>query len=104
MRLKKGILCICMLVTVLCSTVGAAAKKASPTGNDIWKYGTTGLFGGGTVYSEYVNWKAPKWYKASVKNAKGVYRCQFQYNGSTYAKASVNAYAGRTDYSYYDYK
>ena len=81
-------------------TATAASATTAYLDHGIWKYGTTGLCGSGTVYSKYYDWDYT-YSQASVKNAKGVYRKDVQRNAQ--ASASAKAYAFQVDHAYYDF-
>ena len=100
MKTKKFFV-IGALAAVVLSSTSALAKTEYPDGA-IWKHGTTGLFGGGTLYSEYYNYDHTYSY-ASVINAKGVSDDNTQSKPEVFAKASVKAVALKTDHAYYNY-
>ena len=95
----KRILAIGALAAVVLSSTTALAQL-DILDHGLWSHGTTGLFGGGKVYSQYQDWSY-NWSYASVKNAKGKKASDTKYNDT--AKASIKAYAGRTDYAYYNF-
>lgn len=100
MKVKK-IAAALSLIAIVGSSVTALAKTYYlDTG--IWKAGTTGWFGGGTVYSEYLDY-SHDWYSATARNAYGKTVSVTKKAGDTYAKASTTAIKFLDDYSYYDY-
>lgn len=64
-----------------------------------WSHGTTGLTGGGTLYS-YYECCYDCTSKASVKNHEGKYDAQIKC--CSQAKAELPAKAFKTEYAYYD--
>ncbi|HOH58951.1 MAG TPA: hypothetical protein PLQ22_02950, partial [Bacilli bacterium] len=77
-----------------------ALAKTAYLDTGIWKYGTTGLCGGGDVYSKYSDWDHTYSY-ASVKNGKG--KTASDTKKGAQASASLTASKFRTDYSYYNF-
>ncbi|NLD79537.1 MAG: hypothetical protein GX641_04360 [Mollicutes bacterium] len=69
----KKALATCLLLATIGGTLfsGVAAAGLKYTGTGWWSYGTTKLFGGGTVYSNLTD--AVFQHSTSVKNAKGVW-------------------------------
>lgn len=97
----KKALATCLLLATIGGTLfsGVAAAGLKYTGTGWWSYGTTGLFGGGTVYSNLSD--AVFQHSTSVKNANGKWGYSDIQNAGTTAKASQKAYNFRTDYAYY---
>lgn len=97
----KKALATCLLLATIGGTLfsGVAAAGLKYTGTGWWSYGTTGLFGGGTVYSNLSD--AVFQHSTSVKNANGKWGYSGTKNAGTTAKASQTAYNFRTDYAYY---
>lgn len=100
MRKKKTVALLSAITVLGASATALAATSYLESG--IWKHGTTGMFGGGEVYSEYVDWDH-NWYTATVINAKGKKVKDTETNGYTYATARTTAYSFKTDYTYYNY-
>ena len=71
----KRILAIGALAAVVLSSTTALAQL-DILDHGLWSHGTTGLFGGGKVYSQYQDWSY-NWSYASVKNAKGKTRRRY---------------------------
>ena len=98
MKLKK-FLVVCSL-TAIVGASGSALAKTAYLDTGIWKYGTTGVLGGGDVYSKYSDW-AHTYSYASVKNAKG--KTASDTKKEAEASASLKAYNLKKDYSYYNF-
>lgn len=97
----KKALATCLLLATIGGTLfsGVAAAGLKYTGTGWWSYGTTGLFGGGTVYSNLSD--AVFQHSTSVKNANGKWGYSGTKPAGKEAKASQTAYNFRTDYAYY---
>lgn len=100
MKTKKFFV-IGALAAVVLSSTSALAVTEYPSGA-IWKHGTTGILGGGTVYSKYYNYDHTYSY-ASVVNAKGASDNDTQSAAEVFAEASVKAVALKKDHAYYNY-
>lgn len=98
MKVKQTVAAVC-LAAIVATSVGAAAKYEVDGG--FWRGGTTGLLGGGTVYS-YGNAVAHDYCHVWVVNAEGNRDGDIQPAG-TWARAEAKAYVNRTDYSYYEW-
>lgn len=93
--------CAVLSLGAIVATSGTAlalGKTAYPCFGK-WEYGTTGITGGGTVYS-YYQCAIDCTSKASVKNYKG--NTKSQTKCCAQARAELPAKAFKTDYSYYD--
>lgn len=92
----------CVLLVMVSATLfsGVAAAGLKYTGTGWWTYGTTGIFGDGTVYSNLTD--AAFNHKTSVCNADGYWDRSGWKAPGTPAKASKYAVAFKTDYAYYD--
>ena len=98
---KRKILALLSIVAIIGTSATALAKEVVlDTG--IWYHGKTSIFNGSKVYSEYVDWEHD-WYSASVRNGKGKYDMDMQYDNVTYAEAAVKTVFLGTDRAYYDY-
>lgn len=86
------------MVTVMASVSLASAATHHVSGG-VWDHGTTGLFGDGTVYSNYFH--ASKVHGSSVKNANGKTAKSGDVAKGKTSYASTNAVAFKTDYAYY---
>lgn len=97
----KKALATCLLLATIGGTLfsGVAAAGLKSTGTGWWSYGTTGRFGGGTVYSHLTD--VVFRHSTSVKNANGKWGYSGTQPAGTEAKASQKAYNFRTDYAYY---
>ena len=96
MKVKKTVAALC-LAAIMATSVGAAAAYEVDGG--YWKGGTTGLLGGGTVYSNCLAVSHEYGY-AWVENADGDKDGDVRAAG-TWAKAAVPACTLRTDYAGY---
>ena len=88
-------------VAIICLTLfsGVALAATKNTGTGVWTYGTTSIFGGGTVYSRLTDRAFD--HRSSVKNWEGtVKRSKMQPPGIT-AVAELPVKAFNTDYAYY---
>lgn len=79
--------------------LGCRSGGLKYTGTGWWSYGTTGLFGGGTVYSDLSD--AVFQHSTSVVNANGKWGYSGTKNAGIKAKATQTAYNFRTDEAYY---
>jgi hypothetical protein len=95
----KRILAIGALAAVALSATTALARL-DIMDHGLWSHGTTGIFGGGQVYSKYEDWSY-NWSYASVKNAKGKKASDTKYQSQ--AAAQTKAYVNKTDYAYYNF-
>lgn len=86
-------------VTIMASASLASATTSS-VGGGTWKYGTTGIFGGGEVYSEYLH--QSKIHGASTINAKGSIKKHWNVGKGKWAyNTRQKAYDWQTDKAYW---
>ncbi|MDD4096150.1 MAG: hypothetical protein PHP22_07925 [Oscillospiraceae bacterium] len=97
----KKALASCLLLTIVGVTLfsGLAAAGIKYTGTGWWTWGTTGLFGGGDVYSNLSDVAFE--HSTSVMNADGYWGYSGTKNAGVKAKASKYAVPWETDYAYY---
>ncbi len=102
-RIKKSILTVCMIASVLGIGIAASAATQYPTYNDVWKYGNKKISGTKYKYSDYVNFNGYDWYTASVGDKKGKRLARdVEYSGtySAYAQYSTKKGAKTVFYNY----
>ena len=102
MNIKK-ITAVLSLAAVMATSGSAFASmnyNTHPNNHSSWTYGTTGLFGGGTLKSEYYDTSYRVSY-SSVRNSEG------QTDSNTairnWANSSTVAHAFKTEHSYYNF-
>ena len=85
-------------ITTCIGTCLASATTVSAGGGQ-WSYGTTGWFGGGSVYSKYQH--SSEVHGSSVCNANGVWDTDYNKAPGVQSNASTSAIVFKTDHSYY---
>ena len=102
MNIKKitAVFSLAAVMATSGSTFALMNNNTHPNNHSRWTYGTTGIFGGGTVKSEYLD-SAYRVSYSSVENARG--RTDSATAFSSWAKSSQTAYDFETDYAYYDF-
>lgn len=90
---------ITIFAITICVGTSLASAKTVSAGGGTWSYGTTGLFGGGTVYSKYLH--NSEVHGSSVINANGVMDTDYNRRAGVQSNASTAAVAFKTDHSYY---
>lgn len=90
---------ITIFAIAICVGTSLVSAKTVSAGGGTWSYGTTGLFGGGTVYSYYLH--NSEVHGSSVINANGVKDEDYNVEAGKQSRADTTAVAFKTDHSYY---
>ena len=102
MKAKRFVAACSMAAVILSSSAAMAAVQRQPTEHGLWWRGTTGLFGGGEVHSQYQDYQYYYSY-AKVVNSRGAEDKMTLLSQYGAACAKQTAYNFETDYTYYDF-
>lgn len=86
-------------IALVLATGGAAFAETSEVGGGTWEHGTTGAWGDGTVYSNYLH--DSKSHGSSVENCDGVIDRSPTVAPGVWSNAQTYAVAFCADYAYW---